>query len=307
MSIYQSTTRQRIVVAVDGSTAARQAVLWAADEACRREGELVITQVSVPGPELSGQQDDLLQREEMLAAAAEAASARAPGVPVATLMLRGDVIGELVKLSRSVSLLVVGVDPSKPSRAHHVLGPLEDRLSGRARCPIVAVPASRRSVHDSRADVVVLWTTTDPGRRALRAAAEEADVRCAALTVVSVLPAVNVSVEPSADDAATSFNEGLTTVEQAFPEVFLNVVHESGDVVSTLMHHAQSAALLVIASPIAENRRIISTGPVVRSLLREAPCPVMLVGRMAADLPRPNTALERAEASISTVSGKSRR
>lgn len=294
--------RQRVVAAADGSLVARHAVLWAAEEAQHRRGELVIAHVDVASPDAIGLPVDLSGSEAILEASAEAASTRAPSVPVATLLLHGVVTDELIRLSRSASVLVVGVDPAKPRSAHGALGPIEDRVVLQARCPVVAVHTPSRPGKNHGADIVVGWVATDSGARALHAAAEEAAVRRALLTVVSVLPADSGhpdSTGPSAH-SERALSGALAAARAEFRDLIVNVVQEEGDVVSVLKLRAQSAEVLVVGCPGAEEWRSVRTGPIVGALMREAPCPVMLVSRTAADLPPPHAELEHADVSKHT-------
>jgi nucleotide-binding universal stress UspA family protein len=285
---------RRILVGVDGSRAARNAVLWAAQEAQLRRAELLVTHVDPPSVDAVGLYGEPVGSEAILEASAAAASQRAPSVTVATLLLRGGISDELIRVSASATLLVVGVDPAKPRAAHGLLGPIEDRVVVHAGCPVVTVSGPPPVVRGPHPTVVVDWSDDEVGHAALHAAAVEATARGASLTVVSVLPADDQrdgqrNRHDRAADVERALAKSVAALEEELPDLFLNVIQEEGDAVATLVHHARSAELLVVGCPHAEDRWSIRTGPVAGALLRSAPCPVMLVTGPATE-PAPGTA-----------------
>ena len=100
----------RIVVGVDASPSSRAAVTWAARQAQRRRCDLIITHIDpvsvapVPGHAAA------TSSRSLLAASATAASSSQPTVPVTSLLLEGSVSDELIRLSASALLLVIGID-----------------------------------------------------------------------------------------------------------------------------------------------------------------------------------------------------
>jgi len=277
-------TGQRILVGVDGSRASRSAVLWAAQEARIRRGQLVITHVDPPTADAVGLSGEPVGSETMLEASAAAASLREPSVIVATLLLQGPVTDELINLSRSVSMLVVGVDPSRPRAACDALGPVEDRVVVHARCPVVTVSRDPQAKRPSRPEVVVGWTNDDSGHLVLGVAAQEASARSASLTLVSVPEDDQRRPDHGGADQPGSgrgqlIAEAVVAVGIDYPQLPVDVVQGSGEVVSSLIRQAHSAELLVVDCPHTEDRWSIRTGSVVRALMSDSPCPLMLVGR----------------------------
>ncbi|MET0692899.1 MAG: universal stress protein, partial [Propionibacteriaceae bacterium] len=79
--VSEKRIHDRIVVGVDGSTASHQAVMWAAAEARLRHADLIVTHVEPAGSGAGWTQDRAdVDRHELLAASATAASTRQPGV-----------------------------------------------------------------------------------------------------------------------------------------------------------------------------------------------------------------------------------
>jgi nucleotide-binding universal stress UspA family protein len=273
---------RRILVGVDGSRAARNAVLWAAQEAQLRHAELVITHVDPPSPDAVGLYGEPVGSEAILEACATAASQWAPSVTVATLLLRGGITDELIRLSASATMLVVGVDSAKSRAAHGVLGPVEDRVVVHADCPVVTVHGPPPTARNPHPDVVVSWCDDEAGQCALQTAAAEATARDASLTVVSVLTDTQPGEghshqERSAADADRALADGVARLEDELPHLVINVISEPGDAVPVLIRRAHSADLIVVGCPRADDRWSIRTGPLAGALMRGAPCPVMLV------------------------------
>jgi len=266
---------------VDGSRAARHALLWAARQARIRQSLLVVTHVDPLSPDAVGLSGDPVGSEAILESSAAAASQREPSVTVATLLLRGSVTDELIKLSATASMLVVGVDPTTSRANHGLLGPVEDRVVVNASCPVVTVHDSRPTIPHSVPDVTVRWTD-DSGSGVIGRAAEEAAVRDASLTIVSVSPAQQGLDGDSRTDragaAADGMSEALSVVSRHYPDLMIRAVQERGDILSALLRQSQYSELLVVSCPGRQDRRGIRLAPIVAALTHEAPCPVMLVG-----------------------------
>lgn len=274
--------RLRVLVGVDGSRAARYAVLWAAQEARIRRSDLVIIHIDPPSADRTGVNAEATGGEAILEASAAAARHQEPSITVDAQLLQGPIAEALIKLSNSATMLVVGVDPSKPRAAHGLIGPIEDRVVVHALCPVVTVHGPARSVRDAHPDVVVGWKDDDSAPRTLDMAAAEAHVRGASLTVVSVIADDDHQLDHSSTkpEPHQALTDAVAVIERNHPALHVRVTQQEADVVLTLRHHAHSAELLVIGCPQAKDRWSIRTGQVAGALMREAPCPVMLVGRL---------------------------
>jgi nucleotide-binding universal stress UspA family protein len=138
----------RIVVGVDGSAGADDALRWAAGEALARQAPLEVVHVWGPLPtgRVAAPTSAVLKvaAEELLAACTREAldlvgPEQGPVVVVPSLR-HGDPADQLVEAADGAALLVVG------SRGHGaladlVLGSVSGRCADRARCPVVIVPA----------------------------------------------------------------------------------------------------------------------------------------------------------------------
>ena len=143
-----------IVVGVDGSETADRALAWAASHAALEDRPLVIA-YSLPligTPEAAGLTFDagggfaivyehLLDSGQALVAEATEKVAKAnPSVKVTTVVEHNDPRQLLLRLAETASLVVMGSRGRGPFRSLF-LGSVTSGVAGRARCPVVVIPA----------------------------------------------------------------------------------------------------------------------------------------------------------------------
>jgi nucleotide-binding universal stress UspA family protein len=279
-----NTVTERIVVGVNGSRASRQALLWGAHEAHLSRAELLVVHVVTPVADAVGIDADEQFADHLLTVSAEGAADLEPDVPVRMLRIVSDGVADrLVELSRSADLLVLGVDPTRTRASHGISGPLEDRLAVHAHCPVVTVAGTLASVANVYGRVVVGWTPGHTGHLALTAAADEAALAGAALTVFAVPAAVDPAIadiihHPSPEPVLIT---AVTDVERRHVGLVIDITHGSGDPTSPLVDLSARADLLVVGCHHSERSWNIRSGPVAGTAMRTAHCPVMLVGRIA--------------------------
>ncbi|ARC56980.1 Universal stress protein [Frondihabitans sp. 762G35] len=141
----ESLTRS-IVVGVDGTHAALEALRFAADEA-RQTGDRLVAvhvwsepvvwdDVFVSPPALEALMQH--QHEELLEESIEVGLTDFPDVPVVRRVVRGRPEVELERLARHADVLVVG-DHARSAVARHLLGSVSSALSARPTVPTVVV------------------------------------------------------------------------------------------------------------------------------------------------------------------------
>ena len=273
-----------IVVGVDQSPEARWAVLWAAREARLRGATLSLAHVKSSVTDDRAADDLESEAETLLIVRAAEASELEPGISVAPRLYEsGSISEQLIELSGTAALLVLGVDSARPRADHGLLGPVEDRVVVRANCPVVTVNGPGSIVGQHYDKIVLGWTEGTTGRRALEAAAEEAALRGSLLSIVTVpptatpspaLPSERINVEQALIDS-------IRRIESAYPGLRIDITHRSGHVDTELEQSLDRAALLVLGSHHSEQSWSIRVGPIAEELMRRSPCPVMLVGRRA--------------------------
>ena len=144
-----------IVVGVDGSDAATEALRWAADEARLRSATLVAVHawsfvppqpigdpgmLAMPAGDLPGQLDaEREAAQRSLDGAIE--DALGPGVEVERRLVEGDAGEVLVTESKGADLVVVGSHGRSGFKAA-ILGSVSRHVVDRAACPVVVVKTS---------------------------------------------------------------------------------------------------------------------------------------------------------------------
>ena len=136
------TEHGRVLVGVDGSPPAWQALSWAGEEADRRDAELLIAHVwSYPyGTELSspaGRDFSRVDAALTLDAAVEQARAR-QRAPVGGRLMEGSTALKLADLTATADLIVLGSRGQSLVRSM-LFGSVTQAVSARASCPTVVV------------------------------------------------------------------------------------------------------------------------------------------------------------------------
>jgi len=216
----------RIVVGVDGSNGARSALLWAADECRIRGASLFVvhapdpvdaSMVGINGEAALRSIDDVGAR--MLSELVALASARQPGVPVASLLSHAHAADALIALSAEADVLVVGTR-GRASFAASMLGSVSHRVAAHCQCPLVI--ASQQAVSgrsSTRRDLAVGVSQSSAGLAALEFAFQEASLRGAALIAVRAWGDPEQSRDdgsrPATDDAGPTAVKSPRTVEES--------------------------------------------------------------------------------------------
>lgn len=138
---------ERIVVGVDGSQAAREALRWAIDEARRRDATVEAVyawhQPFMAGYMMEGELDLGHYEEEaqkILDTAVDAVKDGA-GVTIERKLVAGSAAGALVDEAKGAALLVVG-SRGRGGFSGLLLGSVSQQAAHHAPCPVVIIPAA---------------------------------------------------------------------------------------------------------------------------------------------------------------------
>ncbi|MEU7004631.1 universal stress protein, partial [Nonomuraea sp. NPDC046570] len=168
----------RIVVGVDGSASAGDAVDWAADDASRRGQSLRIVHICEQFGAHYAEGTDYCR--EMVAAVVERARERAPGVEVTPAMLAGNVIETLNGESESADCIVLG-SRGLGGFTGLVLGSVGLGVAAHASGPVIIVHHPPSTPHG---EIVVGFDGSEHAAEAMGYAIEQARARSARLHVV---------------------------------------------------------------------------------------------------------------------------
>jgi nucleotide-binding universal stress UspA family protein len=252
---------------------------------------LLVTHVDAPSEYAPDLYDAATTCHRLLADSATVASEAQPSVAVGTLLLTGSISDELIRLSQSATLIVVGVDHQVSRAAHGAIGSIEDRVAVHAHCPVVTVsgPAGEGEAHRY---VAVGWTNDRSGAPVLAAAATVAAARGAELTVV---PDPGPSGAQPARLATDALEDAVAEISRQHPALTITIDRRGSDWLETLIEHSTRAGLLVIGSHHSDDRWSVRVGTIAGLLLRHASGPVMLIGG-SASAETPEGELQEADA-----------
>ena len=286
-----------IVAGVDGSASATHAALWAAEEAMTRSVPLLLVHaVPIPtgayagrfGVDLAFLNGLEAQGRDALAEAHAKVTEAQPDLDVSTKLYSGDLVANLIELSRDARMLVLG------SRG---LGEVTGILAGstavalvaHGKCPVAVIRGRAEHQPPPAGGPVVLGVDgTRASATAVELAFEEAAIREAELV------AVHTWTEFASDLAyayARQFTmdwaqigqheqellaESLAGWAQKYPDVAVRRVVIRDRPVRQLLEHARDAQLLVVGSRGHGGFAGMLLGSTSQALIYHAPCPVLV-------------------------------
>lgn len=269
-----------IVVGVDGSSSALQAVRWAAAEAARRGVPLRLvtvcsTPVGLPGGvvEPAVIQKALRDQGQRWLHEARQAAREISGSPVPDLVLMtASVVPALVKESLHASLLVLGTR-GLGGFAGLLIGSNAVFLAGRAHCPMVVV----RGAEPARGSVVVGVDGTPTSETAVAFAFADASLHGTDLVAVHAWADTSPDIDSVQQRAHETLAERLAGWQEKYPDVRVirEVVRDHPS--RALLRHAEHARLVVVGTRGRGGFQGLVLGSTGQHLLHHAPCPVVVV------------------------------
>lgn len=282
--------RSRVIVGVDGSQPANDALNWAAAEASLRRCPLLIAHcwVLLPLTESLSPLDPRVEKEwaEHATGIVEDAAARVrsavPAVSVATQVVGGFATDTLPRLAQPDDLLVVGARGLGSFR-QLLLGSVSREVAARANSPVVVIRGAGR-----RAGRIVVGV--DGSERSLRAvefAFAEASLRGASLVAVHAWdlprPAGHLGLSLQSHlravekDELVAVQETLAGWREDHPDVQLEEKFIHLPPVDALVQESINADLLVVGARGRGATTGLLLGSVAHAMLRHATSPVAVV------------------------------
>ena len=271
-------TTAPIVVGVDLSRGACEAVWWALVEAQRRDAPVVLLHApDGADAELAGGPDSGLPSQR---AAAEAvvqthlahAARLAPDVDVQARIVETSPVDALTELSRDAELLVLGSRGRAGFRAS-ALGSVGQRVAVHAHCPVVIVPAGSPRLLNRR--IVAGVSATRAGQHAVDFAADEADRWDGELVLLRARAVGEQAQLVASIDTA----EALARVLRHHPDLPVEVSTPAADPADAIASETRRSDLVVLGCHHSEDAFNCRLGAVPSGVLAEADCPVILVGQ----------------------------
>ncbi|MFI5615503.1 universal stress protein [Amycolatopsis sp. NPDC051903] len=282
-----------IVVGVDGSSSATQAVRWAAREAARRSAPLRIVHVctlvpvAVPHAVALGPYQHVLEEQggQWLEEAAAAAKETAPDVVVSTELSGGWAAEQLVGRSASSELVVLG-SRGLGGFTGLVVGSIAVAVATHGHCPVVVVRGTNLHTEPRHDGPVVVGADGSATSQAAIAFAFQAafsrGVPLVAVHAWSDLP-ITTSWKLTADwrsiqqQESTVLSQWLAECQAQYPHVPVEQAVARDRPAHILLDHAKSAQLVVAGSRGRGGFRGLLLGSTSQALIYHAACPVAIV------------------------------
>ncbi|HXV91707.1 MAG TPA: universal stress protein [Pseudonocardia sp.] len=288
-----------VVVGVDGSDQALEAVRWGAREAARRRATLRLVQAFAwPGghhvgePYLGVDERELLRRtaREQVADAAAAAAEVAPGLEIEREVRDGHPSPLLVAESRRAQLVVLG-DRGLGGFTGLLVGSVAVELAAHAACPVVVVrgagldtpPVDKGLVGEG--PIVVGVDGSPTSEAAVAFAFEAAASRGVPLVAVHTWqdlyldPAAAVVIDWQAVETEEKalLSERLAGWCTKYPDVEVRRLVQCDRPARVLVEQSRQAQLVVVGSRGRGGFRGLLLGSVSQALLHHSACPVAVV------------------------------
>ncbi len=283
-----------VVAGVDGSACARHAARWAAEEADRRHGRLLLVHAyALPAAGYSGYNPfpgDLLATLEQEAhdtlnsLTAELQQAY-PAVSIGTFVTYGDAVTVLRCAATRAELAVVG--GHRTNRIAMALGSVAGRFAAGSHVPVAVVHSS----DIPQAGPVVVGIDGSPaGEPAIGFAFQEADLRGTSLVAVHTWTSP-VALAPVPDYSATVIvEESIEQSERAllsqrlagwsdkYPDVPVEQVLVRDVPAKAILHHSAAAQLVVVGTRWHAALSALLMGSTSQALITHSTAPVVVVG-----------------------------
>ncbi|MFE7161761.1 universal stress protein [Streptomyces sp. NPDC057636] len=279
-----------VIVGVDGSKPARQAALWAAAEAARRERPLHIVYGADTDTRALYFSVESLERvrragRELLDATAAAVKEQFPGLRVGTEFSRSAPVPSLHRSAGLHGTIVVGSRGTGGFRTL-MLGSVGLKVAAGAKTPVIVV----RGIDNGAESGVVLAAVRDEhDLDTTRYAAREAELRKGSLRLLhvwSILQSVGSvatfldDVKEIAGEHVHHLNAVADRIREEFPDLAVQVDAEKGtSVAAALVEASQQTDLLVMGGRRSPSYLGPTLGRATHSLLHHAHCPVQLIAR----------------------------
>ncbi|MCG8915546.1 universal stress protein [Actinokineospora sp. PR83] len=283
----QDRARHPVVVGVDGSPYARQALDWAIAEAVGTNRPLRVVHafvwslLGVPDrPTKTAPHGGLrADAQQLLDAALAHARSTAPGVEVTGAFPTATAAGALVEESANAAMVVVGAR-GLGAVGRLLLGSTSDQVAAHARCPVVVVGQEQGGT----GGVVVGVDGSPSSAGTLAFAATEAARLGVALTATMVVPSlipgdheVQVRDEHDAPLHAAQLAAATEPLHTEFPDVPVHLSLLGGHPGRVLTQTAADARLLVVGARGHGGFTALPLGGTGRYALHHAHCPTAVV------------------------------
>ncbi|POM23551.1 Universal stress protein [Actinomadura rubteroloni] len=269
-----------VIVGIDGSAHAWQALDWAAADALLHGRPLSLVHGSralLRDGTLSELDYEHLDEERtaLLHEARQYALKQAPGLEITTELIALEAGEALLDLSDRAALVAVGTRGVGGFEGL-LFGSVALRVAGRARCPVLVVPGPAPHPADAPPEILLGVDTAHPQDAVIGWAFEAASLRGARLTALTAL-SVDFGSPHLRGVADRELSEVLAGWSTRYPDVPVRPVVADQGAARALVLGSEQSALLVVGARRPARRFGLALGAVNHAVLHHARCPVAVV------------------------------
>ncbi|MGY4103073.1 universal stress protein [Nocardia sp. R16R-3T] len=278
-----------VLVGIDGSDAATEAVRWAAVDAVHHRAPLhIVYGIGAPmafGPGVAFDQIDYdLYREAGKAAVASArvfataAAAPVGELDIATFVVEAPPIPVLLERSEDARMLVVGTRGLGAFR-RGLLGSVSTAMAMHAHCPVAVIPEPENYTPDRVLGPVLVGVDgSASATRAIEIAFDEADHRNVAVLAVLTWSEFNLYLSRAdmQQEAEKVLSESLAGYAEKYPDLKVERVVVEDRPARRILAEAQHSQLIVVGSHGRGGFAGMTLGSVSQAVLHATDCPLII-------------------------------
>lgn len=276
-----SSSAPRVVVGVDGSRAALQAALWAADEAIGRDIPLALLYAI---DEVTHEPNDVATAEKAVHDTITAIESRGQPVTMEAEIMRRHPISALLEASRSAAMVCLG-----SIGFHHAvrgrIGSTATALATSAHCPVAIVPRNANSRTGRTGLVLAVVDGSSANDGVLDLGATEARLRASALRVFTLHQPrprpLQDSRASSGPQIAVALERRIAHCRREHPDLNVESISNYDGLLNSFEHVQRSgmAIQLVVVDPCRPGPLDVLLGPAGRAVMESAGCTVLTCDR----------------------------
>ncbi|MFE9324410.1 universal stress protein [Nocardia sp. NPDC052278] len=284
-----TTTNPPVLVGIDGSDAAAEAVRWAATDAVHHRAPLhIVYGIGAPmdfGPGIAFDQIDYDAYRAAGAAAvttagayATAAAAPIGELEIATFVVDAPPIPVLLDRSKDARMLVVGTRGLGAFR-RGLLGSVSTAVARHGHCPVAVIPEPEDYKADRLLGPVLVGVDGSPSAtRAIEVAFDQAAHRAVGLRAVLTWSEFNryISRDDMQKEAEAVLSESLAGCAEKYPGLAVERVVVEDRPARCLLAEAEYAQLIVLGSRGRGGFAGMTLGSVSQAVLHATDCPLII-------------------------------
>ncbi|MGB3335410.1 MAG: universal stress protein [Mycobacterium sp.] len=277
----ESSSAPRVVVGVDGSRAALQAALWAADEAIGRDIPLALLYAI---DDVAHGSNDVATAEKAVHDTINAIESLGQPIKMEAEIVRRHPVSALLEASRSAAMVCLG-----SIGFHHAvrgrIGSTATALATSAYCPVAIVPRNANARTDRTGLVLAVVDGSSASDGVLDLGVTEARLRASPLRVFTLHQSrprpLRESGASSDQQIAAALERRIARCRREHPDLNVESISNYDGLLNSFEHLQRSGTpiQLVVVDPCRPGPLDVLLGPAGRAVMESAGCAVMTCDR----------------------------